>query len=184
MKIKIFDRILLTLFIIVSIALAVAIILVMVQVYPLQQFSALLEQLFAQTWLRILIAIVALAYIVVAVDLLFLRADKPRTPLNAKVKETENGDIRISIEALTSLSLRAARAIQGVRDVKNSVFITETGVVVEMRVSFMPEINIPLVSAELQTAVKTYIESNAGIHVLAVRVFVEDALNTSRAIVE
>ena len=94
------------------------------------------------------------------------------------------GEVRICFKALENLVLKAAREIKGVRETKTRLVATDNGLVVFLRAVTYPDQNIPQVTAELQAAVKEYVESTTGTGVSEIKVMIEnvvtDAVKTSR----
>lgn len=94
------------------------------------------------------------------------------------------GEVRICFKALENLVLKAAREIKGVRETKTRLVSTDNGLVVYLRAVTYPDQNIPQITAELQAAVKAYVESTTGIGVSEIKVMIEnvvtDAIKTAR----
>ncbi|MDB5084326.1 MAG: hypothetical protein JWN30_1212 [Bacilli bacterium] len=90
------------------------------------------------------------------------------------ITRTENGEIRISIETLESLVLRAGRSISGISDLRARIRIDETGLRIAIRLIVEPDVDIPATCSGLQTKVKAYVSSLAGVNVEQVIVSVKD----------
>ncbi len=97
----------------------------------------------------------------------------------AVVHETALGDVRIALDAVENLVRKVARGIKGVRDIKGTVTRTQGGLVVELRAVISPEVSIPDVSEEMQSAVKSYVRRVVGVEVAEVRLHVENISNES-----
>jgi uncharacterized alkaline shock family protein YloU len=86
------------------------------------------------------------------------------------IKPGEHGDIKISIEAFESLSLRAVKQVSGIKDVKVKIALGEGDITVYARLLAVPDVNIPRVVTEIQSKIKNYIESTTEINVKEVKV--------------
>jgi uncharacterized alkaline shock family protein YloU len=87
-------------------------------------------------------------------------------------QRTDFGDIRISIETVENLSLKAAKRTRGVNDLKARVRVSPAGLEIIIRVIVDGESSIPQLTEEMQSGVKNHIEDITGIPVAAVTVFV------------
>lgn len=112
---------------------------------------------------------------VILVVALKLFLDNFRQPavVQALVRQSSLGEVRITLSALENLVVRGAHSVKGVRDVRPRVRITPEGVAVFVQASVTPESRIPEVSAELQNAIKESLEQTAGIEVLEARILVD-----------
>ncbi|EEG78328.1 alkaline shock response membrane anchor protein AmaP [Dethiobacter alkaliphilus] len=86
------------------------------------------------------------------------------------------GEVRICFKALENLVLKAAREIKGVRETKTRLVYNENGLIVFLRAVTYPDQNIPQVTAELQAAVKEYVEETTGTNVAEIRVMIENVV--------
>ncbi|MCL5981604.1 MAG: alkaline shock response membrane anchor protein AmaP [Firmicutes bacterium] len=84
------------------------------------------------------------------------------------------GEIRISFKTIENLVLKAVREIKGVRETKTRIVASQAGLVIFLRAVAYPDQNIPQLAAELQAAVKEYVEGTAGSHVAEVKVMIEN----------
>jgi uncharacterized alkaline shock family protein YloU len=121
---------------------------------------------------RLVVIGVALLFFIVSLVFLFLgvRANKDKKSVS---KQTNIGAVCISLNSIESISLNAARKINGIRDTKVYITKKEDSVSVKAKLVVMPEIIIPSVSDEVQTAIKSAVEESAGVPVKDVMVFVD-----------
>lgn len=93
------------------------------------------------------------------------------------------GEVRICFKAVENLVLKAAKGVKGVKETKTRIVYTDNGMIIFLRVATYPDQVIPQVTAELQAAVKEYVESITGSSVAEVKVMVEsivtDAVKTT-----
>lgn len=94
--------------------------------------------------------------------ILFLSCFKTKSDKLAAIHQTALGQIDITLSALESLILKAAKKTSGVKEVKPILKLTENKLSVLLKVKVNPDINIPQITAELQHAVKDYLAQTAG----------------------
>ena len=182
MKIKIFDRILAAILALIVIAVGVIGILIVLNVIAADYIKTILSGMHS-TWQVQAIAIFGIAIIlVIAIKVLFMGEKKAPAAKDILLKTTENGSIRISLFTVDSLVQKHVRSVNYVRDLKSQITVCgDSSVQVTLKISFMPETNIPEVSEQLQHSTKEYIQKYSGIFVQEVAVFIDDtsiSLNT------
>lgn len=87
-------------------------------------------------------------------------------------QRTEHGDIRISVETVENLALKAASRTRGVKDLRARVRVVESGLEILIRAFVDGEGSIPTLSEEMQRTVSQQIEEATGIPVAEVSVFI------------
>ncbi|MFB9277351.1 alkaline shock response membrane anchor protein AmaP [Cohnella cellulosilytica] len=87
-------------------------------------------------------------------------------------QRTEHGDIRISVETVENLALKAASRTRGVKDLRARVRVSEAGLGILIRAFVDGEGSIPAMSEEMQRTVAQQIEEATGIPVAEVSVFI------------
>ncbi len=103
-----------------------------------------------------------------------------KKPKNAVLKDSEYGEVIISITAVENMVLRVVQQTKGVKDVKRNVSFTPEGLLVNIIVSAMPDVSLPAVTRDLQAKTKEYLEEITGITVREVKVIV-DNVNTDQS---
>ncbi|HYG59431.1 MAG TPA: alkaline shock response membrane anchor protein AmaP [Symbiobacteriaceae bacterium] len=96
------------------------------------------------------------------------------------VHETSMGEVRISLDAVENLVRKTARSIKGVREIKAVVSHGKDGLRVHLGGTISPEVSIPDVSEEIQSAVRQYVKRVVGVELAEVRLEVENIGNESR----
>lgn len=128
------------------------------------------------------IALFVCAFLFFILSLMFLlsgvRSSKDKKAVS---KHTSIGEIRISLGSIENIVLTASRKITGVRETKAYVRKVNDTVSIAVKVVVAPDINIPAVSEEIQTRVKTSVEDSSGIPVKDVRVVVENIQASSNS---
>ncbi|WP_419873821.1 alkaline shock response membrane anchor protein AmaP [Candidatus Pristimantibacillus sp. PTI5] len=93
-------------------------------------------------------------------------------------QRTDFGDIRISIETIENLALKAASRQRGVKDLRARIRATDAGLDIVIRAVVDGESSIPVLTEEIQRAVKEHVEDIAGIPVTNVAVYVANIIQT------
>ncbi|MDI6870025.1 MAG: alkaline shock response membrane anchor protein AmaP [Bacillota bacterium] len=128
-------------------------------------------------------AVIGLAELAIAWYVLAWSARR-RHMSRALIRETELGTIRISLKAVENLVQRAARQVQGVRDVKVDLRADKQGVSIHLAVTVLPDSAIPAISDELQHRVERYIAETVGVTVSRVAVTFRAVAEVGKARVE
>jgi uncharacterized alkaline shock family protein YloU len=122
--------------------------------------------------LTVIVALISMRFLYIS-----LRRGKSNTP--SIDQRTDYGDIRISIETVENLSLKAARRTRGVKDLKARVRVSPAGLEITIRAIVDGENSIPQLTEEMQSGVKSHIEEITGIPVADVSVFIANIQQTS-----
>lgn len=93
-------------------------------------------------------------------------------------QRTEFGDIRISLETIENLSLKAASRHRGVKDLRARIRVTDAGLDIVLRAVVDGESPIPALTEEIQRAVKEHVEEIGGIPVTNVTVFIANVIQS------
>lgn len=126
--------------------------------------------------LRLQVSLVGLAELLIAGYVLAWSVRR-RHAARAIIQETDLGTVRISLKAVEALVQRAARQVQGVREVKVDLRQDKQGLSILLTVTVAPDEALPAVSDEVQRRVGQYITETVGVTVSRVSV-------TFRAVVE
>lgn len=93
-------------------------------------------------------------------------------------QRTDFGDIRISMETIENLALKAASRQRGVKDLRARIRATDAGLDIVLRAVVDGESSIPVLTEEVQRSVKEHIEEITGIPVMNVAVFIANIIQT------
>ncbi|MGO4544311.1 alkaline shock response membrane anchor protein AmaP [Paenibacillus sp. 2TAB23] len=93
-------------------------------------------------------------------------------------QRTDFGDIRISLETIENLALKAASRQRGVKDLRARIRATDAGLDIVIRAVVDGESSIPVLTEEIQRSVKEHVEDIAGIPVTNVAVYVANIIQT------
>ncbi|MCL6593120.1 MAG: alkaline shock response membrane anchor protein AmaP [Alicyclobacillus sp.] len=77
----------------------------------------------------------------------------------------EHGHIRISHDTIRQLANRTGKSVRGVQDFDTRIRSGNAGVLLSVRVRALPDLDLARMSAEIQDAVKAYVEKTAGVPV-------------------
>jgi uncharacterized alkaline shock family protein YloU len=113
----------------------------------------------------IVIFLISLRFFVVSIH----RGGSSAPSINQR---TEHGDIRISVETVENIALKAASRTRGVKDLKARVRVTESGLEILIRAFIDGEGSIPALSEDMQRTISQQIEEATGIPVAEVSVFI------------
>ena len=185
---KIIDRFLLVLFTLAAIATLVSCLLTSFGFIAYDDAQTFLYNVYSDTYTATMFIAVCIVLLIIAVRLLFI-AVRPagRTNVPSIDQRTEYGDIRISVDTIENLALKAASRSRGVRDLKARIRITNAGLDIELRAVVDGETSIPALIEEIQAAVKTHLEDITGIPTASVSVYVANvaqSTNTFKSRVE
>ncbi len=111
--------------------------------------------------------------------LLYLALKRSKGGAPSIDQRNEYGDIRISIETVENLALKAASRIRGIRDLRSRVRVTDAGLEISIRSVVDGETSIPALTEEVQSSVKQLVEEITGIPVAFVSVYVANISHTS-----
>jgi len=127
------------------------------------------------------------AFIMFVVSVIFLTTGiRNSRDKKAVTKHTNIGDIKISLDTIENLALTASRKLNGVKEAKASVYKRkdEENVSIVIKTIVLPEVNIPVLSEDIQHKVKKVVEESSGVGVNTVKVLVENIYSGYRSRVE
>ena len=176
MKMKWFDRVLLTLVLVIFIG--IGIFAIGIALGPLRPvFESFYSLMTNGLWINVLIlAAIGLVMLLIAFRVIYASCAHKGAPLPTTVllKTTDNGSIRIALSAIDTMVQRSARSAASVRDVVSRIIVTENdALAVQLRITFAPDSVLADATAQVQNEVKDYVQTHAGVPVQEVQVFVE-----------
>lgn len=122
--------------------------------------------------LRVIIFAAGLVFFAMSIMFLLsgVRSSKDKKAVS---KQTNIGEIRISLNSIENVAINASKRCNGVRESKTFVRKADDGVEIEVRIIVMPDLSIPVISEEVQNRVKRSVEETSGIAVKNVKVIVD-----------
>lgn len=126
---------------------------------------------FDLTTMSILIAILV-ALILISLRMMYVSLRRSRETMHSVDQRTGLGDIRISLETIENLSLKAASRVRGVKDPRTRIRMTDPGLEIQIRTIVDGEYPIPALTEEVQRGVKEFVHEITGIPVASVSVHI------------
>lgn len=122
---------------------------------------------------RVVTGTVAGFFVLVGIYLLVasLKPDKPQV---ATVKEGAMGEVCMTIPAIKQIILKAAKTVEGIREVRPVVKLTKNGLNVFLHLMINPDYKVPEMTETLQLQVNRYLEEIGGLQVAEIKVLVDD----------
>ncbi|MFD2611880.1 alkaline shock response membrane anchor protein AmaP [Paenibacillus gansuensis] len=170
--VKIMDRLLLFIFSLAVIAASFIAALVGLRVFPLNDVSRFIDDIYEWPVLSIIIVAASAIILLMGLRMLYISLRRASGQSPSISQRTEFGDIQISVDTVENLSLKAASRIRGVKDLKSRIRVTDAGLEIVIRSFVDGETSIPNLSEEIQRAVKSHVEEITGIPVALVSVYV------------
>ncbi|MGK9250093.1 alkaline shock response membrane anchor protein AmaP [Paenibacillus humicus] len=130
------------------------------------------------TSVNIAVIIVSVVLLLIGLRLFFVSIRVKGSSSSSIDQRNDFGDIRISIETVENLVLKAAGRQRGVKDLKARITTAESGLDIAVRAVVDGETSIPHLTEEIQRAVKDHVEEITGIPVAAVSVFVANVISS------
>lgn len=140
-------------------------------------------------WETVAIALVVFLISIQLFGLSVSTAKKVRYDKEAVIIHGEMGDVRVAVEAIRNLVEKTARAVQGVRDVKERVTAqvpkgsptTDAAVHIELRIVIGKENNVTEISDEIQKRIGDNLQNIIGLKDYKVEIVVADISNAALA---
>lgn len=177
--IKVMDKLLLFLYSIVIGVVSVFMISLAFKWISRESLDEMSYQLYSQDPVSIAVGVIGVILFIISVRFFFVSLARGSSSTQSIDQRTEFGDIRISIETIENLSLKAAAKQKGVKELKARVRASDAGLEIVLRAVIDGEHSIPALTEEIQRAVKVHIEEITGIPVMNVAVFIANILQTS-----
>lgn len=190
MKLKVFDRILLALLLILAIVVAFVLFGVAANLIPEDMANGFVSLFYLNAQNRLILAGAGLVVLLIALKLVFAgRGEKKEErPVSAMIRQSDIGGTFVSLSAIDSMVQKHCRAQSRIRDCISTIHPGDNGITIGIRLSVLPDTDIKTLTDELQRSLKEYIEGLTGITVNEIGVLVESAstpvTNTTIARVE
>ncbi|THF75903.1 alkaline shock response membrane anchor protein AmaP [Cohnella fermenti] len=135
------------------------------------------EDSFSQ-WLTIVIAVVLL---LLSLRLFIVSFKRSGGQAPSITQRSEHGDIRISVDTVENLALKAASRTRGVKDLKARVRAADSGLQIMIRAFVDGDTSIPALSEEMQKTVSELVQETTGIPVSEVSVYIANVTQAPTA---
>ncbi|MCE5173187.1 alkaline shock response membrane anchor protein AmaP [Paenibacillus profundus] len=113
-----------------------------------------------------------------SVRFFYVSIRRERASLPSIDQRTDIGDIKISLETIENVALKAAARVRGVKDLKARIRTNEAGLDIMIRTVVDGETAIPSMTEEVQCQVRDYVQEITGIPVSYVSVYVANIVQT------
>lgn len=184
--IRVVDKLLLFLYSIATLVAAVVLACVGFRFIRHSQSVDFIDMIYENGDYRITVAIIGIVLFLISIRFLIVSLSRSSVSSQSVDQRTEYGDIRISIETMENLALKAAMKQKGVKDLKARVNATDAGMDIVLRTIVDGEVAIPQLTEDIQKSVKAYLEEITGIPVTNVSVYIANIVqsNTIKSRVE
>ncbi|MGI6116468.1 alkaline shock response membrane anchor protein AmaP [Luoshenia tenuis] len=180
MKLRVFDRVVMTVLMLFCIGVGAVALGFAWNLFSFPVLGYMLLEVKLSLLWQILITVIALVWIVLCFKVIFSVPKAPRER-HALIKKSDDGAILISLQAIEAIATKYATSMVEVREMKPHTALQEGGIAMRIQVSFKPDIDIPAISTQLQGGIKEAIEQQAGVPVREIRLLVETPSNKSLA---
>lgn len=177
--IKVLDRLLLIIF---SLAVFFASVISLVAVFGLISFERagnFVHDAYYDLNTAVVFITGAVIMLLLSIRFFYLSVRRGNSAAPSIDQRTEFGDIRISLDTVENLSLKAAARTRSVKDLRARVKVSQAGLDIVIRAIVDGESPIPALTEEIQANVKRHIEDITGIPVANVSVFVANIQQTT-----
>lgn len=174
MKLKVFDRILLALLLIVGIVCAFVLFGVSARIIPEKSALDFVSLFYAGTVNALILAGCGLVLLLVCLKLVFCGRERQEPKAEATViRQGDIGGTFIALSAIDTMVQKHCRQQSKVRDCSSSLRAVNDGVAISLKLSVLPDTDVVALTEELQKSLKAYIESLTGVNVTEVSILVE-----------
>ncbi|MGI6778075.1 MAG: alkaline shock response membrane anchor protein AmaP [Acetivibrionales bacterium] len=116
-----------------------------------------------------------IAFIFFLISLVFLLSGlKSGRNKKSVGRQTNIGEINISLSTIESIVLAASKRVSGIKETRANVYKKDDKVSIVVSMIVYPEINIPELSESMQEKVKKEVEDISGVSVSDVKIVVEN----------
>lgn len=176
---KIMDRLLLLIYSLIVFALSIAALSVAGRLVTRGQALNWVGELYGNgTVLQGLVISTAVVLVLISLRFLYVALRRGNASAPSIDQRTDYGDIRISLETVENLALKAASRQRGVKDLRARIRIAEAGIDIVLRAVVDGETSIPGLTEDIQKSVKEHVEEITGIPVSGVSVFVANIIQS------
>lgn len=163
--------------------LALAIIIFAAALGWVLPLSLLLQQLEIRD-VRLAMAAVSLVVAIWAIYSLQVDFRKKPEAKYTQIDTTEHGQIHITMEAIENFVTRAVSTVKEVKEVKPRIKMLSEGMALLLKITIIPDTNVPNVTREIQEKVSQYLKEYGGIEVFDVEVVVDKIAQPVRSRVD
>ncbi|WP_138753409.1 alkaline shock response membrane anchor protein AmaP [Paenibacillus sinopodophylli] len=176
--IKVVDKLLLFLYSIAIGCISVLLVCIGFGWISLSLLSDWIDELYRLDSLKITLIVTGIILFILSLRFFIVSLHRGSASAPSIDQRTDFGDIRISLETIENLALKAASRQRGVKDLRARIRATDAGLDIVIRAVVDGESSIPVLTEEIQRTVKEHVEDIAGIPVMNVAVYVANIIQT------
>jgi len=178
---KIIDRLLLFILSLTIIGSTCLLLLAAFGVVPYDRAVEFVHNVYYETKPAVWFILTSTIFLFIGIRMFYIAVRPSSVNTPSIDQRTDFGDIRISVETVENLALKAAQRTKGIKDLKARVSVTSNGLEIIIRTLVDGESSIPSLTEEIQQTVKTQIEEVTGIPVASVSVYVANVIQTNQS---
>lgn len=183
MRLKMFDKIINVLFIVLIACVAAGIVFAAFNTTVLAAISAFLAAVFGSVAYKIIILIVCVIVIFLCIRILFVRQrrnENKQVNPGVPVRSTEDGTTYITLTAIEGIVLKFVQANTKVREVKTTIVPIQDSISIGLKMSLSANTNVPEITAQIQSSLKEHVQNMTGITVREIQIIIESAVGTDQ----
>lgn len=127
------------------------------------------------------VIVVSAIVLLIALRMLLISLRSGRNTAPSIDQRTSYGDVRISLETVENLTLKAASRTKGMKDLKARVQVSDAGIELAIRAVVDGDTSIPDLTEDVQRIVKEHVEEITGIPVASVSVYVANVSSSPQS---
>lgn len=132
---------------------------------------------------RVAAAVIGVVFAVLAATM--FRMAMYRSPVvKAVIKETQFGKVRITVDAIRDLVIKAVRQIEGIKTAEVDVQVTEENLSLNLTLCILPDIDISAISETVQATLQDYVHATVGISLSQIDILVKNVVPEKKSRVE
>ena len=167
---RLLDRIVLIIYSLVLSLISIVIIMMGFHILPeyyIKNFAYLFRTY------RYIIGIIGIVFLILSIRVMLsgMRGESSGRSIS---RQTQLGEVRISVITLQNIAERAVKGIEGVKEVKSRALLNNDGAVMKINLVVATNIKLPELVVEVQKLVKNEVESVTGINVAEVKVYIDN----------
>ena len=176
---RLLDRIVLIIYSLVLSLISIVIIMMGFHILPeyyIKNFAYLFRTY------RYIIGIIGIVFLILSIRVMLsgMRGESSGRSIS---RQTQLGEVRISVITLQNIAERAVKGIEGVKEVKSRALLNNDGAVMKINL-VVANIKLPELVVEVQKLVKNEVESVTGINVAEVKVYIDNVTVNMKTRVE
>ncbi|WP_424766163.1 alkaline shock response membrane anchor protein AmaP [Paenibacillus sp. sgz302251] len=177
--VKVVDKLLLFLYSIIIGCLSVFLLSMGFNWISIDLMNDLVDDAYRLSSIQITIAVLGVVLFLLSLRFFIVSLQRGSASAPSIDQRTDFGDIRISLETIENLALKAASRQRGVKDLRARIRATDAGLDIVIRAVVDGESSIPVLTEDIQRAVKEHVEDISGVPVTNVSVYVANIIQTS-----